>query len=76
MEIPDETGSLAAVATLLALNQISIKNIGISHNRESEDGVLSLEFYSESAMEQAVQILTDAGYAVNVMEPASHLPDT
>ena len=64
VEIPDEAGSLAAVATLLALNRISIKNIGITHNRESEDGVLRIEFYEPEAIEKALRLLTARGYTV------------
>lgn len=65
-EIADRTGALAHIATLLADRGLSIKNIGISHNRESEDGVLSLEFYSEDAMDQALEILGQAGYSVTI----------
>lgn len=64
VEIPDEAGSLASVATLLALNNISIKNIGIVHNRESEDGVLRIEFYEEAAIEKAAKLLNSRGYTV------------
>lgn len=64
VEIPDEAGSLAAVATLLALNQISIKNIGITHNRESQDGVLRIEFHEPDAIDQAVRLLENRGYTV------------
>lgn len=66
VEIADKTGALAHIATLLADRGLSIKNIGISHNRESEDGVLSLEFYSEDALNQAREILKEAGYSVNL----------
>ena len=44
MDIADEPGALAAIATILALNLISIKNIGILHNREQESGILRVEF--------------------------------
>ena len=64
VEIPDEAGSLASVATLLALNHISIKNIGIAHNRESEDGVLRIEFYEEASIEKAEKLLGSRGYMV------------
>lgn len=64
IEIADEPGALASIATILALHQISIKNIGITHNREQEDGVLRVEFYQESSIEQAVQILSAKGYTV------------
>lgn len=65
-EIADRTGALAHIAALLADSGLSIKNIGISHNRESEDGVLNLEFYSEDAMNQAMEILRHAGYSVTL----------
>ena len=42
IDIADEPGEIAAVATILALKNISIKNIGIIHNREFEQGVLKL----------------------------------
>ena len=64
IEIADEPGALASIATILALHQISIKNIGITHNREQDDGVLKVEFYEESSIEQAVQILSAKGYTV------------
>ncbi len=62
IDIPDEPGSLAAVATLLALNGINIKNIGIVHNREVEEGVLRVEFYEEDSIEKAIRLLTGRGY--------------
>lgn len=62
--IPDETGSLAEVATLLAANSISIKNIGISHNREAEEGVLIIEFYEQAAIDKAVVLLTEKNFEV------------
>ncbi len=64
IEIADEPGALAAIATILALNQISIKNIGISHNREQEYGVLRVEFYQETSIEKASQILKAKGYVI------------
>lgn len=64
IEIADEPGALAAIATILALNQISIKNIGITHNRERQDGVLRVEFYQEESIEKASHILSSKGYSV------------
>lgn len=68
VNIADKSGALASIATLLADNGISIKNIGIAHNRESDDGVLNLEFYSEVSMREAAGILGTNDYAVNVRE--------
>lgn len=66
MDIPDEAGSLAAVATLLALNGINIKNIGIVHNREAEEGVLRIEFYEEAAIGRAARLLNGRGYTTHL----------
>ena len=44
IDIVDEAGGIATIATILASNSISIKNIGIIHNREFEEGVLRIEF--------------------------------
>ena len=45
-------------------NKISIKNIGIIHNREFEQGVLKIEFYEEDAMERAIALLKKRNYIV------------
>lgn len=64
IDIADEPGALAAIATILALHQISIKNIGIVHNRETENGVLRIEFYEEASITKAAEILGAKGYTV------------
>ena len=64
--IPDEAGSIAAVSTLLALNNISIKNIGIVHNREAQEGVLRIEFYEEDSITKAIQLLNRRGYVTHI----------
>lgn len=64
IDIADEPGALAAIATILALHQISIKNIGIVHNREYEGGVLRIEFYEESSITKAKEILCGKGYTI------------
>lgn len=64
IDIADEPGALAAIATILALHQISIKNIGIVHNREQQDGVLKVEFYQEESIEKAGEILRSKGYTI------------
>lgn len=65
IDIADETGALASIATILALNNISIKNIGIVHNREFEEGALRIEFYEESAIQTAAAILESRGYTIH-----------
>lgn len=64
MDIMDEAGAIATIATLLASNQISIKNIGIIHNREFEEGVLRIEFYDESAQNNANVLLARHNYKI------------
>lgn len=66
VDIADKTGALAHIAALLAKNGLSIKNIGITHNRESEDGVLLVELYDEPSMNAAIQLLKEAAYTVHV----------
>lgn len=62
VDIADEPGALASIATMLALHSISIKNIGITHNREFEDGVLRIEFYDEESVTSAKNLLVSKGY--------------
>jgi prephenate dehydrogenase len=65
LDIPDKSGSLAKVAALLASCSISIKNIGIVHNREYQEGVLRMEFYRRQEYENAIDILRKEGYPVH-----------
>ncbi len=64
LDITDEAGAIATIATLLANNNISIKNIGIIHNREFQEGVLRIEFYDETSSSKAVALLKTYGYTV------------
>ena len=61
-DIIDESGAIATIATTLAVNGISIKNIGIVHNREFEEGVLRIEFYEEEPSKKAAEILRQHRY--------------
>ena len=63
-DIVDESGAIATIATTLAVNGISIKNIGIVHNREFEEGVLRIEFYEEEPSLKAAEILRQHRYQV------------
>ena len=64
LDIADEAGGIAQVATILALENISIKNIGIIHNREFEQGVLKIEFYEADAMDKGKALLERRNYLV------------
>ena len=63
-DIVDETGGIATIATILASNNISLKNIGIIHNREFEEGVLRMEFYDELSSVKAANLLRKYRYIV------------
>jgi len=64
IDIVDEAGAIATVATLLASNAISIKNIGIIHNREFEEGVLRIEFYDGESLSKAAALLSRYNYRI------------
>lgn len=63
-DIIDEAGGIATIATILAANNINLKNIGIIHNREFEEGVLRIEFYDEASSKKAANILQKYRYIV------------
>ena len=48
LDIADEAGGIATIATILAMEKISIKNIGIIHNREFEEVSSKLNSTTES----------------------------
>lgn len=63
-DMVDEAGGIAALATILGTNQISIKNIGIIHNREFQDGALHIEFYEKESLEKALVLLRKYRYTL------------
>ena len=65
VDIPDHAGAIAKIVDLLSKHNLSIKNIGISHNREYEEGLMFLEFYEESSHDAAFALLTANGYNVH-----------
>lgn len=65
VDIPDHAGAIAKIVDLLSEHDLSIKNIGISHNREYEEGLMFLEFYEESSHDAAFEVLTSHGYNVH-----------
>lgn len=64
LDIADEAGGIATIATILAMDNISIKNIGIIHNREFEEGVLKIEFYEQENMTRGAALLRKRNYIV------------
>lgn len=67
VDIADRAGALSHIFSLLAEQGISVKNIGITHNRESEDGVLRMEFHTEEGRNQAINRLQEAGYSIHIL---------
>ncbi len=65
IDIADQPGMIAEVALILANRQISIKNIGITHNREFQEGVLRVELQNEKAENAARMQLISKGYTVH-----------
>lgn len=61
-DMADRPGTIAKAAALLAAHSINIKNIGIMNNRESEPGVLRIEFYDEDSLIRASQVLKKHGF--------------
>ena len=65
LDLADEAGGIAIIASILAFKGISIKNIGIVHNREFEEGVLHIEFYDAESAELAAELLVEKNYVVH-----------
>ena len=63
-DLRDEAGAIATFATLLAVHGISLKNIGIVHNRAYEQGALRIEFYDRDALERAYTLLNSNNFTV------------
>ena len=66
VHIPDQPGTIATVASLLAFNNISLKNIGIIYNREFEEGVLEIVLYDEESCQKGAQVLEERNYIVHI----------
>ena len=64
VDIYDEAGGIATITTLLAMSAINIKNIGIIHNREFEEGVLRIEFYDQESRDRSEEILLKRNYTI------------
>ncbi|HHX60545.1 MAG TPA: prephenate dehydrogenase [Epulopiscium sp.] len=57
VDIQDNPGMIARIATLLSDNGINIKNIGIVNHREFQGGVLQIIFEKKSHMIDSMQLL-------------------
>ena len=57
VDMADEVGAISTLAVILAAKGISIKNIGINHNREHGEGTLRIAFYDRETMDKAWEVL-------------------
>lgn len=64
VDIKDETGAIAKIATVLSTNDINIKNIGIINNREDEQGILKIVFYDHQSQLASISILKNLNYII------------
>lgn len=64
VDVVDEPGAIAIISAILSGKGISIKNIGISHNREQGEGALSITFYDEASMQAAHKRLKQYNYTL------------
>ncbi|WP_105614235.1 prephenate dehydrogenase [Vallitalea okinawensis] len=64
IDVEDQPGTIAQVATLLSKNNLNIKNIGIVNNREHERGILEIIFYDKESRNESATLLQTSGYNV------------
>ena len=63
-DVVDEPGAISIISSILSGKGISIKNIGISHNREHGEGALRSSFYDKASMEAAWARLKKYNYTL------------
>ncbi len=64
VDIPDEPGAITGVIECLSHENINLKNLGISHNREDEEGVLRISFYNNEDVTIACTLLRARHYTI------------
>ena len=64
IDVKDTPGVIAEIATMLSLNNINIKNIGIENSREYEGGILKIVFQNEEEKNKSIELLEKRGYDI------------
>jgi prephenate dehydrogenase len=64
VDVEDKPGSIATISTMLSVNGINIKNIGVLHSREYEGGILEISFDSRESMAKSRELLSSMNYRV------------
>ncbi|MDK2967028.1 prephenate dehydrogenase [Lacrimispora sp.] len=62
VDMADEVGAISTLSVILASKGISIRNIGINHNREHGEGALRIAFYDKETMDHAWKQLESYHY--------------
>lgn len=68
VRIPDEPGMILKISTILAEENLNIKDISIQHSREQEGGQFRIGFATQSDSEKAVNCLQAKGYYAKIIE--------
>ena len=66
VDTPDHPGVIGNIASLLGKNNINIRNLYITHNRERGEGAMRLTFITRELQKRAYDTLTTAGYTVQL----------
>lgn len=64
IDIPDVPNAIAKAVNIISDAGINLKNIGITHNREDNEGVLRLSFYDNDSAIAAAEQLKQHQYTV------------
>ncbi len=64
VDVVDKPGILGEITTILGSNDINIKNIEVSSNRELEQGCLRISLPDSDSENKAYSLLTSKGYEV------------
>ena len=64
VRVADKPGAISIISAILAAGGISIRNVGINHNRESGSGALRIEFYDAESCLSAEKKLREFNYEV------------
>ncbi|MFQ5770887.1 MAG: prephenate dehydrogenase/arogenate dehydrogenase family protein [bacterium] len=66
--VEDKPGMIAAISTILAQENINIKDIEVMKVREREAGMLRLAFESEKDRERSINLLVKNGFQVSMRD--------
>lgn len=62
VDIFDKPGTIATVVTMLSVNNINIKNVGIVNNRDYSGGVMQIVFDHEEDMKKSIELLNEMNF--------------